>query len=338
MSTPSVSPSRSRSRSRSCSPVPKSHRKKGKSKDRARSKSKRSSRESPHAAPLSSTSSNNSPPDSGSSRSSVPGVHSPIAAPIPIPLAMSYQSGAEFPQSSGIADFFSAQSHPPTQPRSSSSPSVPVSSVFSPSSSSSSTSRSVRLVPTSKFPPLSLQADCDSVQVWLLENGFEKEVRDKLLGFTSSDLFALSKSDMKALIGVPAGIRLANRIKLVQEQMETEKSKNNAKSPLSSSSSSSSSVLSPSSRTGRFGRCSECYCSQPATSQCDNENCCSPLCHLHAHKQLFTGFLLCSRCASETVEGRMLAYVGISDQEAAQANKHYYISESAHSGTECNIQ
>jgi hypothetical protein len=309
-------PSSSSSRSRSVSPSfdrSKTSRKKGKSKE-SRNKSRNRQLDS-----ISSTSSNNSPPES-------------LNLPIVHPVSIAYQADSSYNVDSlAMAEFFSS---PPQATKSSLSP---FSSSSSGPSNSSSSSRSLVLPPPSTFPPLSSDLDSFGVQLWLSENGFEKEIRDKLRDFTSADLFALSKSDMKALIGVAAGIRLSNRIKIVQEQMESQRQNNSKQRQTNSSSSRHSNVRSPP-KPGRYGQCSHSFCSQPASFQCDNEVCCTSLCQLHAQKQLITGFLLCSRCASETLEGRMLSYVGIADQQAAQANKHYYISESAHAASECAIQ
>ena len=139
--------------------------------------------------------------------------------------------------------------------------------------------------------------------------------------YSPADVLALSKADLKDLLGPQQGIRLHVRIAQQKAQMDLARKSTTAQPPFTASSSHSSSSSSslPSSVhrspvPSRYGQCSVRGCSHPGIAVCSVVECGSSVCVWHEVKSLFTGHVYCPQCEKDTWEGKMrAAYVNAAD-------------------------
>ena len=144
-----------------------------------------------------------------------------------------------------------------------------------------------------------------------------------LSSYSVADVLALSKEDLKDLLGVQQGIRLHARI--AQHRAQVEGGSRGVQSPhrwrltaaaagaRSSTSSSdrlshsSFSSSSSSSACSRYGQCSQRGCSHPSVAVCSVAECSACVCVWHEAKSLLTGHVYCPSCEAETFEGKVRA-------------------------------
>ena len=167
--------------------------------------------------------------------------------------------------------------------------------------------------------------DSAALRSWLQANHFDDSVATALSSYSVADVLALTKSDLKDLIGVQQGIRLYTRIAQHKAMIEGGKYKSTA-SPVSSS-------LSPRLHS-RYGQCSQRDCPHPTVAVCSVPECGASLCVWHESKSLFTGQKYCPRCEAETMEGKLRAAL-VNATHTADAATDVIIhktAEWAHSG------
>jgi len=137
----------------------------------------------------------------------------------------------------------------------------------------------------SSFGRLERHNDPERIQEWLKANGFDESVCKTLHGYNGADLLALTKADVKELLGAKYGIRLYNRI-----QYQGQSSKPKAEQFLFSA---------PGTPLKKRQACRVGQCSLDAVVQCSAASCGKRLCMKHTYKFILTSALYCESCAEQ---------------------------------------
>ena len=133
-----------------------------------------------------------------------------------------------------------------------------------------------------------------------------QSVASTLSSYGVADVLALSKTDLKDLLGVSVGLRLFSRI--AQQKALVEGGGGvpgvgvGAFGPSSA----------PSVRgraPSRYGQCNQRDCGHPSVSVCSVAECGASVCVWHEAKSLLTSHVYCPLCERDTFEGRVRAAV-----------------------------
>ena len=150
-----------------------------------------------------------------------------------------------------------------------------------------------------------------------------QSVELSLSSYSVSDVLALSKEDLKDLLGVQQGIRLFARI--AQHRAQVEQAARTIRSPqrrdgsAASRPSSTGGRFSQSSACSRYGQCSQRDCVHPSVAVCSVAECGACVCVWHEAKSLLTGHVYCPACAADTLEGKVKAAYASATTRADEA-------------------
>ena len=179
-----------------------------------------------------------------------------------------------------------------------------------PSSSSAYTSSTL---PSVSFTAPWSADDSLALREWLRDNHFDDSVWEALSEYSIADMLAVTKEDLKELLGTKQGIRLYARIQQYKQQQP------HVSSPPQPSRRSASSYSSAS--HSRYGVCAINGCTHASTNVCSMPSCNASLCMAHQHKSLLTGHVYCLSCERETWEGKVrhgLQTVGETAEETTE--------------------
>lgn len=173
------------------------------------------------------------------------------------------------------------------------------------SSSAAKQSFSSSAYTSSTLPPVSYAArwsadDSLALRDWLRDNLFDDSVWAALSEYSIADMLAVTKEDLKELLGSKQGIRLYTRIQQYkQQQQQPQLASSSPPQPSRRSASYSSASHS------RYGVCAINGCTHASTNVCSMPSCNAALCMAHQNKSLLTGHVYCSPCERETWEGKV---------------------------------
>ena len=176
---------------------------------------------------------------------------------------------------------------------------------------SSSSSAMKQSSPSSAYSPASLSSlaydatrwsadDSLALREWLRDNHFDDSVWEALNEYSIADLLAVTKEDLKELLGVKQGIRLYARIQQYKQQQQLPIASSSPPQPSRRSAFSYSSAS-----HSRYGVCAINGCTHASTNVCSMPSCNASLCMAHQNKSLLTGHVYCSACERETWEGKV---------------------------------
>ena len=194
----------------------------------------------------------------------------------------------------------------PTPPHDSRSAASPLSSsdIKQPSSSAAYTSFSL---PSVSYAAPWTADDSLALREWLRDNHFDDSVWEALSEYSIADMLAVTKEDLKELLGTKQGIRLHARIQQYKQQQQQPQL--TASSPRQPSRRSASSYSSGS--HSRHGMCAINGCTHFSTNVCSIPSCNAALCMAHQNKSLLTGHVYCAACEQETWEGQSAARAAV---------------------------
>ena len=223
--------------------------------------------------------------------------HRPASPPTPVAAHSAAEKKSR--RSTNGARHHSRTNTPPLDNLSSSSSSSAFSSYHSPNKLPPSSSEHASPVPPVSYAPSWSADDSLALRQWLRDNHFDDSVWEALSEYSIADMLAVTKEDLKELLGTKQGIRLYARIQQYKQQQQLASS-----SPLQPSRRSASSNFSAS-HSGRYGACAVHGCGHASTNVCNMPSCNAALCMAHQHKSLLTGHVYCASCEADTWEGRV---------------------------------
>ena len=141
--------------------------------------------------------------------------------------------------------------------------------------------------------------DSLALREWLRDNQFDDSVWEALSEYSIADMLAVTKEDLKELLGTKQGIRLYARIQQYKQQQQQQPASSSPQPSRRSASSYSSASHS------RYGACAINGCTHFSTNVCSMPSCNAALCMAHQNKSLLTGHVYCSTCERETWEGKL---------------------------------